>query len=146
MDFRDFFIFLIRFALANFILLYQLTSSKGFIDTSSSEMAQRLLFNLKSIKCITLKMKSEDGWQNCGIATIHLLETIEDQTFIDFCNTLDRTYTMTCNLSETNLNQSEKLLKHDQLRALYPIDSHIRNPDNLITFLDHAFKLVGTEG
>lgn len=146
MDFRDFFIFLIRFALANFVLLYQLTCSKGSIDTSSSEMSQRLLFNLNNIKCITLKMKSEDGWQNCGTATIDLLETIEDRTFIEFCSTLDRTYSMICNLSEINLNQSENLLKHDQLLVVYPFDSHIRNPDNLITFLDHALKLVGTEG
>ncbi|KAH6770616.1 2-oxoglutarate and oxygenase superfamily protein [Perilla frutescens var. hirtella] len=145
MDFRDFFIFMIRFALANFVLLYQLTSSKA-INCSSFEMAQLLLFNLKNIKCITLKMKSEAAWQNCGIVVIDLVETIEDQSFMEFCNTLGRTYSKIYNLSDINFNHSQPLLEHEQISVLYPFGSHICNPDNLITFLDYVFELVGTKG
>lgn len=146
MDFRDFFIFLTRFALANFVLLYQLTSSKGFVDWNSSEEARFLLFNLKNIKCITVEMKSEAGWQNCGIATIDLVETIEDRSFVNFCNTLRRTYSMIYDLSEINFSQSQNLMEHDQISILCPFGSQICSPGNLITFLDHVFKLVGTEG
>lgn len=146
MDFRDFFIFMIRFALANFVLLYQLTSRKGFINTSSSEMAQLLLFNLKNIKCVTLKMKSEAAWQNCSIVVIDLVQTIKDQSFMEFFNTLGRTFSMMCNLGDINFNQSCPPLEYEQISVLYPFGSRICNPDNLVTFLDYAFKLVDTEG
>ncbi|XP_057804465.1 arginine-specific demethylase JMJ20 [Salvia miltiorrhiza] len=146
MDFRDFFIFLFRFSLANFLLLYQITSSKGFLHWCSSEAARFLLFNLKSIKCITLQMKSEAGWQNCGFAAIDLVETIEDPAFMDFYNTLGIAYSMMYNFSEIDFSESRNILEHEQISVLYPFGSHICNPDNLITFLGNAFKLVGTEG
>lgn len=146
MDFRDFFIFMIRFALANFVLLYQLTSSEGFINGSSSEMTQLLLFNLKNIKCITLKMKSEASWQNRGIAAIDVVQTIKDQSFMEFCNTLGRKFSMMYNLGDINFNESRPPLDYEQISVLHPFGSHICNPDNLVTFLDYAFKLVDTEG
>ncbi|XP_042038981.1 2-oxoglutarate and iron-dependent oxygenase JMJD4-like [Salvia splendens] len=145
MDFRDFFIFLIRFALANFVMLYQITSSKGFINLNSSEASQFFLFNLKNIKCITLKMISEPGWQNCSTAATDLAETFEEQSFMDFCDSLGRTYSMMYNLSGIDFSQIRTLFDHEQTSGLYPYGSHICNPDDLITFLDHAFRLVGSE-
>ncbi|KAK4394792.1 2-oxoglutarate and iron-dependent oxygenase JMJD4 [Sesamum angolense] len=92
MDFRDFFVFMIRFAVANLLLLYQLTSDKRNINWNSSEIARHLLFNLKSIQCIALKMKSVAAWENRGI---NLMETIVDHSFVEFCNVLGRTCNMT---------------------------------------------------
>lgn len=145
MDFRDFFIFLIRFALANFVMLYQITSYKGFINCSPSEASRFFLFNLKNIKCINLKMKPEAGWKNFGIAGINLAETIEDQSFMDFCCSLGRTYNMMYNLSGIDFSKIRTLLDYEQTNVLYPYGSHICNPGDLISFLDHAFKLVGSE-
>ncbi|KAI3454456.1 hypothetical protein Pfo_011119 [Paulownia fortunei] len=146
MDFRDFFIFLIRFALANLVLLHQLSSDKRNINWSSSQMARRLLFNLKNIQCITLKMKSEAAWQNRGTAMINLMETIEDQSFMEFCNALGRTYSMMYNNSEIFFNPNQNFLELKQLNLFDLFGSHICNPDELVRLVDDALKLVGTEG
>ncbi|KAL0441028.1 UNVERIFIED_CONTAM: 2-oxoglutarate and iron-dependent oxygenase JMJD4 [Sesamum radiatum] len=140
MDFRDFFVFMIRFAVANLLLLYQLTSDKRNINWNLSEIARHLLFNLKSIQCIALKMKSVAAWENRGI---NLMEIIVDHSFVEFCNVLGRTCNMTYNHSEKSFNPSQNLLEQEQLNLVDLFDSHICNPDKLVTFLDGALELVG---
>ncbi|KAL0341455.1 UNVERIFIED_CONTAM: 2-oxoglutarate and iron-dependent oxygenase JMJD4 [Sesamum calycinum] len=135
MDFRDFFVFMIRFAVANLLLLYQLTSDKRNINWNLSEIARHLLFNLKSIQCIALKMKSVAAWENRGI---NLMEIIVDHSFVEFCNVLGRTCNMTYNHSEKSFNPSQNLLEQEQLNLVDLFDSHICNPDKLVTFLDGA--------
>ncbi|KAG8378810.1 hypothetical protein BUALT_Bualt07G0023600 [Buddleja alternifolia] len=143
MDFSDFFIFIIRFALANLVLLYQLTNSQRNINWSSSQMAQLLLFNLKRIQSITVKMKSEDAWVNHRSEMISLRETVEDQSFVEFCDALGRTYSkMIYGNSETNFNLNQTLL---EFKFLDLFGSRICNPDELVTFIASAFKLLGTE-
>ncbi|KAK4437293.1 2-oxoglutarate and iron-dependent oxygenase JMJD4 [Sesamum alatum] len=140
MDFRDFFIFVIHFALANLVLLYQLTSDERNINWSSSEIARHLLFNLKSIQCITLKMKTVAAWENRGI---NLMETIVDHSFVEFCNTLGRTCNMMYSHSEKSFNPSQNLLEQKQLNLVDLFGSPICNPDELVAFLDGALELVG---
>ncbi|KAL8457905.1 hypothetical protein ACS0TY_034863 [Phlomoides rotata] len=146
MDFRDFFIFMIRFALANFVLLYQLKHDNRLINWSSSQMARLLLFNLNNIKCITMKMQSVAAYENRDIAVIDLMKTIEDQSFMEFCDALGRTYSMMFNHSKMNFTPNQILLKHKQLNLLDPFHPSICNPDELVMFVDCAFKLVGVEG
>lgn len=146
MDFRDFFIFMIRFALANVVLLYQLTSSEKNINWSSSQVARLSLFNLKNIRCITLKMKLEAAWQNRGIAMINLMETIEDQSFVEFCNALGRTYSTIYKESRTDFSLNHTLQELKKLNLFDLFGSHIRNPDELVAFVDYAYKLAGYEG
>ncbi|KAK6148337.1 hypothetical protein DH2020_019249 [Rehmannia glutinosa] len=143
MDFRDFFILVIRFALSNLVLVYQLKNDNRNIDLSSSQMARFLLFNLRNIKCITLKMKYVAAWQNRGIFIINLMETIKDQSFVEFCNALGRTYSTACNHSEINFDPNQFFSEHKQL-VLF--GSQICSPDELVSFLDCALKLVETEG
>ncbi|GER38493.1 JmjC domain-containing protein [Striga asiatica] len=146
-DFRDFFILLIRFALANFLLFYHMsTNEKNVVWWSSSQMAQLLVINLKNIKLVTLRMKSESAWQNRGIASINIDETLKDQSFIEFCNALAVTYLKTCNHSEVNFSPSHFFLGHEQLN-LRPnlFCTRICNPDELLSFLDRALELVGIE-
>ncbi|KAL6524504.1 hypothetical protein OROHE_016175 [Orobanche hederae] len=146
MDFRDFFILVIRFAVASLILLYQLSVNIRNIECSKSQMVRLLLFNLKNIKCISLKMKSESAWPNRGIAMINLVETIEDELFIDFCNALARNYCTACNHSEINFYPNQFLLEHEEISLFDLFKSRICNPDDLVSFLDCAFKLLGIEG
>ncbi|GFP90741.1 jmjc domain-containing protein 4 [Phtheirospermum japonicum] len=146
MDFRDFFICMIRFALANLVLFYQLSTNKRNIEWSSSQLARLLLLNLKNIKCVTVKMESESAWQNRGIATVNLMETIEDQSFIEFCNALGRTYGVTCNHSEINFNPTRFFLEHEGINLYDLFGTRICKPDELVSFLDNALKLVGIEG
>lgn len=146
MDFRDFFIFMIRFALANFVLLYQLKHDNRLINWGSSQMARLLLFNLKNIKCVTLKMQSVAAYENRDIAVIDLMKTIEDQSFMEFCDALGRSYSMMFNHSKMNFTPNYILLKHKQLNLLDPFHSYIRNPNDLVMFVDCAFKVVGVEG
>ncbi|KAL2243690.1 UNVERIFIED_CONTAM: 2-oxoglutarate and iron-dependent oxygenase JMJD4 [Sesamum indicum] len=140
MDFRDFFIFMIRFAIANLVLLYQLASDIKNINWSSSEIARHLRFNLKSIQCITLKMKSVAVWENHGI---NLMETIVDRSFVEFCNALERTCNMMYNHCEKSFNASQNLVQQEQLNLVDLFGSRICNPDELVTFLDGALELVG---
>ncbi|KAG6384783.1 hypothetical protein SASPL_153601 [Salvia splendens] len=114
-------------------------------NLAANASSRSFLFNLKNIKCITLKMKSEAEWQNWGIAATDLAETIEEQSFMDFCDSLERTCSMIYNHSGIDFSPFRTLLDHEQTSVLYPHGSHIRNLDDLITFLDHAFKLVGSE-
>ncbi|KAL6583773.1 hypothetical protein OROMI_003062 [Orobanche minor] len=146
MDFRDFFILVIRFAVASLILLYQLSVNIRNIECSKSQMVRLLLFNLKNIKCISLEMKSESAWQNRGIAMINLVETIEDESFIDFCNALARNYCMACNHSEIISYPNQFLLEHEEISLFDLFKSRICNPDDLVSFLDCALKLLGIEG
>ncbi|CAA0820923.1 2-oxoglutarate (2OG) and Fe(II)-dependent oxygenase superfamily protein [Striga hermonthica] len=144
-DFRDFLILLIRFALANFLLFYHLSTNEKNVAWGSSPMAQLLLINLKNIKLVTLRMKSEPAWQNRCIVTINLDETLKDQSFIEFCNDLAVTYSKTCNHSEVNFSPSRFFLGHEQLNLLNLFRAQICNPDELVSFLDQALELVGIE-
>ncbi|KAL3628874.1 hypothetical protein CASFOL_027920 [Castilleja foliolosa] len=146
MDFRDFFILMIRFALANLVLFYQLSTNKRNVEWSSSQLARLLLLNLKNIKCVTENMKSESAWQNRGIATVNLMKTIEDQPFIEFCNALGRTYCVTCNHIEINFDPNRFFLEHEGIDLYDLFRSRICKPDELVSFLDNALKLVGIEG
>lgn len=109
-------------------------------------MARLLLLNLKNIKCITLKIQSVAAYENRDIAVIDLIKTIEDQSFMEFCDALGRTYSVMFNCSRMNITQSQILLKHKQLNLLGPFRSYMRNPEDLVVFVDSALKLVGIEG
>ncbi|KAL7105941.1 hypothetical protein ACP275_07G078900 [Erythranthe tilingii] len=138
MDFRDFFTFMTRFALANLVLLHQLTTDVRNMDRNSSQMARLLFFNLENIQHIALKMKSESAWQNRGITTINITETIDDQSFMEFCNAMGTTYGTMYNESQ----HSQTLQKLEQLN-IFGSHQHFRIPDDLLAFVECSLKLVG---
>ncbi|KAL3824869.1 hypothetical protein ACJIZ3_020898 [Penstemon smallii] len=140
MNFNDFFTFMVRFAFANLVLLYQLKSDKDNKNWSSSQMVELILFNLKSIECISTKMKNVAEWENRGIA-ISLGEIFEDLLFIEFCIALGRDYSLMLDDSETNFNLNRTLLEHIQFNLLEFSGSHIVNPEELVTFVDGVLKL-----
>ncbi|EPS61123.1 hypothetical protein M569_13677, partial [Genlisea aurea] len=90
MNFRDFFVLVSRFTLANFTLLYHLRSD-GFEDTDS-RIVRLLLFNLESLRSIGSKIISSTGPENCRNFFIDLRETLQDRLFMELCLALVRTY------------------------------------------------------
>lgn len=68
---------------------------------------------------------------------------MEDHSFVDFCNALGRSCCMMYHKREINFNLNLNLL--DQLNLFNICGSLIRNPDELVTFLESALNLVQTE-
>lgn len=144
MDFCDLFIFMIRFAFANLILLHQITSKDGDIHWNSSQMTQAIFSNLRSVRQISLNMKSVATWED-QYPPFLFMETIEDQTFIDFCNELGRTYGMVFDRCDMSANLKRNLLEQGRLNLSDLSGSRICNPDELVRFVDYAYKAAGTE-
>lgn len=144
MDFSDLFIFMIRFAFANLILLHRITSEDGDIHWNSSQMTQAIFSNLISIRQISLNMKSVYTWEDQCLPFL-FMETIEDQTFIEFCNELGRTYGMVFDRCDTSANLNRTLLEQGRLNLSHLSGSRICSPDELVRFVDYAYKVVGTE-
>ncbi|XP_073274322.1 arginine-specific demethylase JMJ20-like isoform X1 [Primulina huaijiensis] len=144
MDFCDLFRFMIRFAFANLIVLHQLTSDDGDILWNSSQMTQAIFSNLRSIRQICLNMKSVDTWEDQCLPFL-FMEIIEDQTFIEFCNELGRTYCMVFDRCDTNVNLNRTSLEHGRLNLSDLSGSRICSPDELVRFVDYAYKVVGTD-
>ncbi|XP_051136751.1 arginine-specific demethylase JMJ20 isoform X2 [Andrographis paniculata] len=142
MDFQDFFIFMIRFAMANLVLLYLLRIDLRDITWSSSEIFRHLLLNLRSIQSVILKMQSAYESEKCDFAIISLRETIVDPTFMDFCNALGRSCCIMHDVHEIDINVNHHLL--DQLNFFESSGSTISNPGKMVTFLESALELVQT--
>ncbi|KZV52165.1 jmjC domain-containing protein 4-like [Dorcoceras hygrometricum] len=142
MDFCDLFIFIIRFAFANLILLHQITSHVGDVHWNSSQMTQAISSNLKSIRQISLNMKSVDTRED-RYPPFYFMETIEDQTFIEFFKELGRTYGMVFDCCDTNAHFNRTLPEQGRSYLSDLLGSRIGNPDQLVRFLDYASDVIG---
>ncbi|CAI9787324.1 unnamed protein product [Fraxinus pennsylvanica] len=140
MNFYDFFVFMVRFSFANLVLLCNLTSDTEKLSWSSSQVVPLVIFNLKSIQCIALKMESTGQWKNSGVS-IDLRETMEDQTFMEFCNLMARTYGAIYEQSEKKSDADKAVLEDMELSFLDFSGSRICTPEDLVTFIDCALKL-----
>lgn len=138
MNFHDFFIFIARFSFANLVLLYLLVREYENSIQSSSQRSCHIVFNLKSARNITLKMKSIDLSGNSGIST-NFKENIEDSTFRELCAVLGRTYRIlpeSCKLNDITEALSDDLMDIDLIESSA---SHVCTPEDLVILIDYAF-------
>lgn len=85
-------------------------------------------------------MESTGQWKNSGV-TIDLRETMEDQTFMEFCNLMARTYGAIYEQSEKKSDTDKAVLEDMELSFFDFSGSRICTPEDLVTFIDCALKL-----
>lgn len=143
MNFSDFFIFLVRISFANLVQLYYLSSSSESTNWKLSDGAQNIIFNLKSVRNIALKMKSAgvEANHDSGITCRRLLG---DSTFLELCKSLDSAYGRIheqCNVSCSSKHGDDvKLLEFFESST-----SQVCTPKDLASLIDDVctkFSLV----
>lgn len=132
MNFCDFFAFMARFAFANLYQLYHLREGL-------SRRAQHMIFNLKAIQRIALKMNSIS---QCGYEDIlsSFKEILEDSSFLELCVTLEETYTKTYDEHGIMSYSTEPSSMHKNFFDFS--DSRNCSPEDLALIIDHALANV----
>lgn len=132
MNFCDFFAFMARFAFANLYQLYHLREGL-------SQRAQHMIFNLKAIQRIALKMNSIS---QCGYEDIlsSFKEILEDSSFLELCVTLEETYTKTYDEHGIMSYSTEPSSMHKNFFDFS--DSRNCSPEDLALIIDHALANV----
>ncbi|CAN4086007.1 unnamed protein product [Withania somnifera] len=138
MNFFDFFIFIVRFAFANVVLLHVLASVKNETSRKPSETMQLIYFNLESIRSVAVKMKPINAGDRQGVL-LDLRKNLEDHSFIELCAAVGKTYELIHDQSEVTqaLSQCKDLMFCDFIR------SQVQSSKDLVTFIDGAFTKLG---
>lgn len=99
MNFYDFFIFIVRFALANVIELYHLQQPE--LATFSAETAHQFVYNLTSIHSVASKMTTTEAFSTENLCSIsednrsafcNVKQILEDESFRSLLMTLSKAY------------------------------------------------------
>lgn len=133
MNFYDFFIFIVRFAFANVVLLHTLAHGKNDTSRQPSEMMQHIYFNLESIRNIAAKMKPI----NAGERQEDLRKNLEDHSFIELCAAVGKTYELIHDQSEVTLLQYTNLMLTSFVRR------QVQSSEDLVAFIDDALTKLG---
>lgn len=136
MNFYDFFIFIVRFAFANVVLLHTLAHGKNDTSRQPSEMMQHIFFNLESIRNIAVKMKPINaGERHCVL--LDLRKNLEDHSFIELCAAVGKTYELIHDQSEVTLLQYTNLMLTSFVRR------QVQSSEDLVAFIDDALTKLG---
>ncbi|OMO49875.1 hypothetical protein CCACVL1_30778 [Corchorus capsularis] len=130
MNFKDFFIFISRFALANVVELCYLLGESKSKSWCSSAMIEQFALNLASIMKIASKMISEGGVQgNLGI--LDLREALNDPKFLKLCRDLGRIYAV--------IHEEEKWssIVKEALMDDFEYGSQVCSPEDLVRFIEY---------
>lgn len=136
MNFYDFFIFIVRFAFANVVLLHTLAHGKNDTSRQPSEMMQHIYFNLKSIRNIAVKMKPINAGERQGVL-LDLRKNLEDHSFIELCAAVGKTYELIHDQSEVTLLQYTNLMLTSFVRR------QVQSSEDLVAFIDDALTKLG---
>ncbi|XP_060204601.1 arginine-specific demethylase JMJ20 isoform X1 [Lycium barbarum] len=140
MNFYDFFIFIVRFAFANVVLLHTLAHGKNETSRKPSETMQQLYFNLESIRSIGVKMKPVNA-ENRQSVLLDLRGNLEDHSFIELCAAVGKTYELMHGQSEVTqaVSQCKDLIAFNFIR------SQVQSSEDLVTFIDDALTKLGSD-
>ncbi|XP_059303973.1 arginine-specific demethylase JMJ20 isoform X2 [Lycium ferocissimum] len=140
MNFYDFFIFIVRFAFANVVLLHTLAHGKNETSRKPSETMQQLYFNLESIRSIGVKMKPVNAENRQGVL-LDLRGNLEDHSFIELCAAVGKTYELIHGQSEVTqaVSQCKDLIAFNFIR------SQVQSSEDLVTFIDDALTKLGSD-
>ncbi|XP_009618730.1 arginine-specific demethylase JMJ20 [Nicotiana tabacum] len=138
MNFYDFFIFIVRFAFANVVLLHKLAHGKKEPNQKSSEIIRHIYFNLESIRSVAVKMKPIDAGDRQGVL-LDLKKNLEEHSFIELCAAVGKTYELIHEQSEVTqaLSQCKDLTFSSLIR------SQVQSSEDLVTFIDDALTKLG---
>ena len=152
MNFYDFFIFLVRFTLANMLLLYHLKVEKSSHFFSSIEVVQRLISNLVAIEKVAECMESveaftednlshfsgEDWRSMCDINRI-----IQEDRFKEFAMAITASIEQNNEPKGLNLDFSVKSFLSDpffqELNFLHSSKQSLCDPVSLIRLIEYYF-------
>ncbi|XP_027167362.1 jmjC domain-containing protein 4 [Coffea eugenioides] len=142
MNFRDFLVFMMRFAFANLFQFHHLGRSGKNPLFWSSQIAQHIVFNLQSIQSIALKMKS------VGVCTHHAFslkpsKILEDHSFMELFTTLKKNYGMMHGPFE--IVYEEKMGLCSDMDAIFCdfTNPSIGSSEDLVQLIDFAFEKLG---
>lgn len=119
-----------RFAYANLYQLYHL--KEGL-----SQRAQHMIFNLKAIQRIALKMNTVNRCRYEDVLS-SFKEILEDRSFLELCVTLEETYTKM--YDQHGMNYSTEPAMHKNFFDFS--DSQNCSPEDLVLFIDNALANV----
>lgn len=141
MNFYDFFVFMVRFALANLYQLFRYAEGNKNPSFSLSQRVQHMVFNLKSIESIALKMKSVSLCKNQGIPSISFKEISEDHSFVEMCVALEET-----SIEIYGQHGVSSDVKPTSLKNYFDFPhSRICTPKDLVLLIDYALKKLAID-
>lgn len=137
MNFYDFFIFMVRITCANLVQLHHLAKSNEPTDLISSQRAQNIIFNLKSIQTVALKMKTVGVEAYRGFM-IDCRKMLEEATTLELCNLFERTYGMIHQQQKVsyNMKPGDDLTLFDFFKSA---GGCVCTPEDLVNFINTTF-------
>ncbi|KAL8154216.1 hypothetical protein V2J09_011976 [Rumex salicifolius] len=143
MNFNDFFTFLVRMSLANFVqlnLLHSVQPSKDFA-LSTRSWCQHIVFNLISVRRIASKMDRAFSAQNYGIC-LDFKGLVEDHAFQEFLKETISTHQKLHQQSSSTYHeiQSALLNRMEAIGITEAFDDHIRTPESLVRIIDSTIS------
>jgi len=108
MNFYDFFIFIVRFALANVIELYHVQQPE--VATFSTETALHFVYNLKSIRNVASKILTTEAFTTENLRSIsednrnafsNVKQILEEESFRRLLVILSKAYELSCTDTDT---------------------------------------------
>nr|XP_019068123.1 anti-PCD protein-like isoform X2 [Solanum lycopersicum] len=133
MNFYDFFIFIVRFAFANVVLLHTLAHVKNETSRKPSKALQHIYFNLESIRNVAVKMKPINTGVRQGVL-LDLRKNLEDHSFIELCAAVRKTYELIHDQDETT-----PIL----LQCTNSVRSQVQSSEDLVAFINDALTKRG---
>ncbi|CAD6231255.1 unnamed protein product [Miscanthus lutarioriparius] len=158
MNFYDFFVFIVRFALANVIELYHLQQPE--VATLSTETAHHLVYNLTSIRSVASKMTKTEAFTTenhlCSIsednrsAFSNIKQILEEESFRRLSMTVSKAYDH-IDSGQRSLKSSTSYLKGCSsvicLKSDCNVVDHITSlvdevcgPEDLVRLIDRALS------
>lgn len=133
MNFYDFFIFIVRFAFANVVLLHTLAHVKNETSRKPSKALQHIYFNLESIRNVAVKMKPINTGDRQGVL-LDLRKNLEDHSFIELCAAVRKTYELIHDQDETTPTL---------LQCTSSVRSQVQSSEDLVAFINDALTKRG---
>ncbi|CAN0890363.1 Arginine-specific demethylase JMJ20 [Linum grandiflorum] len=142
MNFVDFFVFLLRFFLANLVqVFHQQIDSKSSASTPS-ELTQHFTFNSSTIRKMAVKMEqSVDSLAGYPGFTTNLRETLDDPEFLKLCIDVGKTYG-TIHDQKSSSSDASKY----QINEIMDAASHILRTKGFVKFIDFALEKLSSKG
>ncbi|KAH0704815.1 jmjC domain-containing protein 4 isoform X1 [Solanum tuberosum] len=138
MNFYDFFIFIVRFAFANVVLLHTFAQVKNETSRKPSKALQHICFNLESIRSTAVKMKPINTGDRQGVL-LDLRKNLEDHSFIELCVAVGKTYELIQDTDE----MTPTLLQCTDLMCTSFVRSQVQSSEHLVAFIDDALTKLG---
>ncbi|XP_015068224.1 jmjC domain-containing protein 4 isoform X3 [Solanum pennellii] len=138
MNFYDFFIFIVRFAFANVVLLHTLAHVKNETSRKPSKALQHIYFNLESIRNVAVKMKPINTGDRQGVL-LDLRKNLEDHSFIELCAAVGKTYELIHDQDKT----TPTLLQCTDLMCTSFVRSQVQSSEDLVAFINDALTKLG---